>query len=133
MKNNGNNSGFTLIEVLVALMILAIALTAVVLASQNSIRTTNHVKNKLAAHWVAMNVISRIQVGMSAPPTDEQNNGEAHILGKTFDWTAGVDQHGNGFYTRIYVDVTQKDSTIRLEHLIGFIKKRHSGANKSNE
>lgn len=131
MKNNSNNKGFTLIEVLIALMILAIALTAVILASQNSIRNANHIKDKLAAHWVAMNVISRMQVGRLASPTNGNlSRGEAHMLGKTFEWMAGVDQKNNGYYKRIYINVSEKASSIKLEHLIGFINTR---VNKKDE
>jgi len=132
MKNNVNSSaGFTLIEVLIALMILAIALTAVILASQNSIRTTNHLSNKLAAHWVAMNVLSRMQIGLLAPPTKENSShGESQMLGKTFEWTAGIEQETSIYYKRIFINVRKKESMNQLEHLIGFI---NGGSKRNNE
>jgi len=115
------NNGFTLIEVLVALMVLAIAFTAAVLSTQNSIRNTIHIKQNLSAHWVGMNVMSEMQVGVLAPPTESQKaHGEAQQLGKIFEWTAGIDQKGKG-YKRIYINIKEKGKTVRLEHLVGFI------------
>ena len=59
-----NKVGFTLIEVLIALMIIAIALAATVRATNDSIRATIHVRNTTIAHYVAMNVLSQIQMGL---------------------------------------------------------------------
>lgn len=132
MKNHVNNAaGFTLIEVLIALMILAIALTAAIVSSQNSIRTTNHLRNQLAAHWVAMNVLSRMQIGLVAPPSNgSTGHGEAKMLGSTFEWTAGIEREKNIYYKRIYINVRKKGSTSQLEHLIGFVT---LGSKKNNE
>jgi general secretion pathway protein I len=115
------NKGFTLIEVLIALIILAIALTAAVFAVQTSIRNTDRIHDKLSAHWIAMNVISSMQVGLISPPTDSVEDGESTMLNKTYTWTAGIDQKSNGAYERIYVDVSLKETTNQLEHLIGFL------------
>lgn len=119
MKNNG----FTLIEVLIALLILAIALTAAILAVQTSIRSTDRVYDKLRAHWVAMNVISSMQVGLIPPPTDTPQDGESNLLAKNYRWTTGIDQPSNGAYERVYVDVRLSGTSARLVHLIGFLPK----------
>ena len=114
--------GFTLIEVLIALLILAIALMAAMVAMQNGVRTTSHVKDKLSAHWVAMNVMAQMEVGALPLPNDSDEEGESTLLGKTFAWTSGVDQAGDRLYERIYVDVRSKGTSGRLEHLVGFVR-----------
>ena len=117
-----NYRGFTLIEVLIALTILAIALTAVMFSVQVSIKSTNHIRDKLAAHWVAMNIISSIQVGVLPSPTDSFEQGDSEMLNRVFCWKVKIDQSENNYYERVTVDVRLKNASVPLEHLIGFIK-----------
>lgn len=84
-----NKKGFTLIEVLVALMIIAIALAAAVRATNESIRVTRHVRSVTIAHFVAMNVLSEIQIGML--PMSQSGNeihGQTNMLGREWMWSA---------------------------------------------
>jgi prepilin-type N-terminal cleavage/methylation domain-containing protein len=46
------SAAFTLIEVLIALLIITIALGAAVRSVNESVRATTHVRNSVAAHWV---------------------------------------------------------------------------------
>ena len=66
-----NSNAFTLIEVLIALFIIAIALAAAIQATNQSVRATRHVRNTTIAHFVAMNVLSEIQVGLLPVPTGD--------------------------------------------------------------
>lgn len=63
-----NNKGFTLVEVLVALVVLAVALSALIFSSQQATRGATHLVNKTIAHWVAMNIASEIHLGLTTPP-----------------------------------------------------------------
>ncbi|RKZ75928.1 MAG: type II secretion system protein GspI [Gammaproteobacteria bacterium] len=54
--------GFTLLEVLVALAVLAIGLAAVIKVSMENAENTRYLRDKSIAHWVAMNVLTKIQV-----------------------------------------------------------------------
>lgn len=60
-------SGFTLLEVLVALTILAIALAAIIGAASNQALNTTHLRDKTLAHWVAMNRIAEMQLSAEWP------------------------------------------------------------------
>ena len=72
-----------MIEVLVALIIIAVVLTAVILTMRNSVHSTAHVKNKIAAHWVVMNVITSMQVSLlSALPMNQCKKAKAPLLGE---------------------------------------------------
>jgi general secretion pathway protein I len=57
-----NHKAFTLLEVLVALIILATALSAAIQTSTVSIENTRYLRDKTLAHWVAMNVVTDLQV-----------------------------------------------------------------------
>lgn len=56
--------GFTLIEVLLALTIIAIALTALLKSTAQTITNTQRLKEKTISHWVAMQGIAMIQSGL---------------------------------------------------------------------
>ena len=113
--------GFTLIEVLIALVILAIALLAVIKVTQDSINNATHVRNNLIAHWVGMNVISEVQVGLLAMPQDgEVSTGQQMYLGKRWQWRLGFDAASTQpSYRSVYVSVSQAGHP--YAHLIGFI------------
>ncbi len=51
----GTSRGFTLLEVLMALAVLAIALAALVKAAGNNAHNAIYLKEKTLAHWIAMN------------------------------------------------------------------------------
>lgn len=59
---SNNQTGFTLIEILVALAVIAIALGALMKASGSHINSISFLKQKTLAHYVAMNEITRLQV-----------------------------------------------------------------------
>lgn len=105
--------GFTLIEVLIALMIIAIALSAAVRATTESIRTTRHVRNVTIAHFIAMNVISEIQTDML--PLSESNNpvrGKTNMLGQEWTWSATIQSKNQFNLEQIEVKVRLKDRLI---------------------
>lgn len=54
--------GFTLLEVLVALAILAIAMSAVIKVTSENADNASYLRDKTLAHWVAMNVLTEIQI-----------------------------------------------------------------------
>ncbi|MCK4744297.1 MAG: type II secretion system minor pseudopilin GspI [Sulfuriflexus sp.] len=62
--NNSAHSmkGMTLIEVLVALVIIAVALSAAIRSVNAGVANTDYLKQKSFAHWVAMNEIAEQQV-----------------------------------------------------------------------
>ena len=55
-------SGFTLIEILIALAILAVAVAGLVKASGDNVDQAAYLENKVFAHWVAMNELTELQL-----------------------------------------------------------------------
>ena len=68
--------GFTLLEVLVAMTVLAIALASVVKVSSNQSLNTEHLRDKTLAHWVAMNQIAQLQLTQQWPPSGNKTGTE---------------------------------------------------------
>ena len=77
---------FTLVDVLIALMIIAIALTAALRASTESTRATTHVQDVMVAHWVGLTVLSEIQTHIIS--LDDSHQGKTQMLGREFSWSA---------------------------------------------
>ena len=63
MKTN-NSAGFTLIEVLIALIILAIASFVIIRTSQSSIKSSEHLQADIAANIVGQNALAKLQAGL---------------------------------------------------------------------
>lgn len=61
IKLRFNHRGFTLIEILVALSIIAIALGSLIKASGSHTHSASYLKQKTLAHYVAMNEIALLQ------------------------------------------------------------------------
>ena len=79
--------GFTLIEVLVAMAILSIALIAIFRNTNVTIKNAQYIQDKNIAHWVAINVMIRAEVGLiNIPTAGNMMSGEETMLGQTFVW-----------------------------------------------
>lgn len=59
--------GFTLIEVMVALTIIAISLGALLSTSGTQASSAGYLKKKTLAHWVAVNELTQIRIQQEFP------------------------------------------------------------------
>lgn len=57
--------GFTLVEVLVALMIVAMGLAALMVAVSGTARTSGYLRDKTLAQWIALNRLSEVRLNVS--------------------------------------------------------------------
>ncbi|WP_299942881.1 type II secretion system minor pseudopilin GspI [uncultured Microbulbifer sp.] len=64
--------GFTLVEVLVALVIFGVIAASVLQATQRSVRQQRVMEERLAANWVAQQVLSQMRLQTPWPPVGEQ-------------------------------------------------------------
>lgn len=68
--------GFTLLEVMVALAVVAIALAALVRGGSQSAVTAAHLRDKSLAHWVAMNRVAELRLQPQWPAPGESSSDE---------------------------------------------------------
>ncbi len=120
--NLKNHKGFTLIEVLAALAVLAIALSALVLANIENTSTTGHLKEKMVAHWVGMNIMAEVRLGlMDVPLSPKKVIGKVNMADKDWFWEV------SGFTTedkntlKVEVDVGSDEREDSIIHLIGYL------------
>ena len=80
---NKKNKGFTLLEVLVALAVFAVAAIALMRVSESQLQLSARLEDKTFAHWVALNMVSEIQANQDWPDLVEQT-GKVSMAGR--DW-----------------------------------------------
>lgn len=71
-----SQSGFTLLEVLIALGVLSIALGAITQTIGNATSNVAHLRDKTFAHWVAMNQVAELQATQIFPPIGIETGSE---------------------------------------------------------
>ena len=75
------DGGFTLVEVVVALVLVAVAMTTGSLAVQRNAQNLKRVEDKLLAHWVALNAVNSARL---TAPDEESTEQVATMLGQEF-------------------------------------------------
>ncbi|MDB6013181.1 MAG: hypothetical protein JWL65_5431 [Gammaproteobacteria bacterium] len=80
--------GFTLIEVLVALAIVAIGMAAVLGALTSSASTVLYMRDKTLAQWIALNHIAeeRLKVQPGQVPQQGNSDGDVDYAGQKWHW-----------------------------------------------
>jgi general secretion pathway protein I len=96
--------GFTLIEVLIALLILAIALAASARATHLALDSAVEVRQRTLAAWVAENHAAELQArGAFPPPGDTRIDVE--MMSQRFIVRQTVSQTPNAAFRRVRLDV----------------------------
>lgn len=115
------NLGFTLIEVLVALTIAAVALAAVSRSIVQAIDTTAALRDRQLAQWVAQNQLAKIRISRSWPKANT-TRGSARQMGKEWVWQQKVIALPESNFRRIEIEVFKKDNDHRHARLVGFAR-----------
>lgn len=100
--------GFTLIEVLAALVIVALGMLGVIQAVTQTARNGTYLREKTLAHWVALNVITERRL-QPAPPEVSETSDEVEFAGQRWRWTLNVSQTEVESLRRMDVSVRQAD------------------------
>ncbi|MGH8728378.1 MAG: type II secretion system minor pseudopilin GspI, partial [Burkholderiales bacterium] len=99
-----NTRGFTLLEVLVALAILAVALAAAVRATSIAIDSAAELKARLLAGWVAQNRLAE-HIARRSFPSAGENEGSANQANLRFRWREIVSETPNPAFRKIVIAV----------------------------
>jgi general secretion pathway protein I len=82
-------TGFTLIEVLVALAIVAIGMAALLSALSSSADSASYLRDKTFAEWVALNRIEEVRLA-NALPQEGKTDGEVELANRKWKWQQEV-------------------------------------------
>lgn len=119
--------GFTLLEVMVSLLIVALALTSLVKGAAGNVNNANQLRDKTFAQWVAVNKTNEWRAQRLFPPVGK-TMGQQMMGKQEWYWVANVITTENKDIRRVevsvYKDEEKKDKkeqpTIRL---ISFLSK----------
>jgi general secretion pathway protein I len=113
--------GFTLIEILVALAIIAVALAAGMRALAQSTNSATLLKQRTLALWIAQNRLAEAQLA-SAGPAAGAREGEATQAGARFVWRELVSGTPNASFRKIEVTVADPAAPdYALAQLVGYV------------
>ncbi|WP_374243551.1 type II secretion system minor pseudopilin GspI [Zoogloea sp.] len=101
--------GFTLLETLVALAILAIALSAAFRAMGVTTQSSGELRERLIGDWVAENRLAELRA-TGAWPNPGTNEGTADQAGRSYRWREEVKNTANPLFRRVDVAVFGPDS-----------------------
>lgn len=101
--------GFTLIEVLAALVIVALGMLGAIQAVTQTARNGAYLREKTLAHWIALNLITERRLMPSAPDVSESSE-EVEFAGERWRWTLKVTQTEVDSLRRMDVTVRRADA-----------------------
>jgi len=85
MTNSAITRGFTLIEVMLAMAVFAIAGLALLSAASNNARNMGYLEDKMFANWVAANQLVTANLTQTWPPKNNAK-GEVELAGRQWFW-----------------------------------------------
>lgn len=80
-------AGFSLIEVVIALAVIAIAMGALINSTSSATNNTRHLEEKTMAHWVAMNQLAELKLSGQWPGIGKKE-GKATMGDQEWEWIA---------------------------------------------
>ncbi len=117
---NKHISGFTLIEVMVALTIIAISLGALLNTSGAQANSASYLKQKTLAHWVAVNELTQMRIDKEFPDLGDKK-GSTSMANHDWYWIRTTkkteDEDALEVTYTLYAD---KDYEKNLTSLIGY-------------
>jgi len=122
--------GFTLIEVLAALVIVALGMMAAIQAVTQAARNGTYLREKTLAHWIGMNVVTERRL-QGSPPDVAESTGRLEYAGQQWQWGMKVTQTQVASLRRMDVVVRRADAaenTSPLATVSGFYGTAVGGA-----
>lgn len=116
--------GFTLIEILIALTVLAVAMGAIIKAATDYTGGLSHLRDRTMATWVARNVLNEFQLQDEWPSVGERK-GNQEMGHFEWRWLARISLTDEPELRRLDVEVLRPDDDpdSPVSVLSGFLRK----------
>lgn len=114
------SGGFTLIEILVAMAVLAVALTALIKGS--SLHTSNaaYLRDRTLATWVAQNQLVKLQLARTWPSIGKKD-GKVEMAGIEWQWKTETKKSPDPSVRQVILKVGFADKTTTFASLQAFL------------
>jgi general secretion pathway protein I len=119
-----NPRGFTLIEVLVALMVVAMGLAALMTAVSSTARTSGYLRDKTLAQWMALNRLSEVRLNLTNKFGQNTDMGEIYFANRTWHYDTRYFDTSIASMKRVVVRVYAGDAKTKgnpVAESIGFL------------
>lgn len=126
MKTPQGDPGFTLIEVLVAVTVLALAMLAIIRAGSQYTGNQAYLQDRTLATWVARNQLTIFQLEKDWPATGTRSD-EVEMAGRRWRWEAKISPTPDTEVRRVDIRVwhaRDSDEAAPVARLAGFIGKK---------
>lgn len=120
MTRRCRKNGFTLVEVMVALTIVAFSLTAIAASMNQMIDAANSMRERTYASWIAQNKIAELRLA-NVTPEVSSTSGEVEYANTQWTWRAVVSETGIESFFRVDVSVSLAGSDYEIRTVTGFI------------
>ena len=114
-------AGFTLVEILVALAVLAIALSATARSLGGALDTTAALRERILARWVAEDRLAELELRREWPDLDVKE-GDADMGGRAFHWRQETGVTPATRMRRVEVSVFLAGTASPLVKMTGFLE-----------
>jgi|SRR5690606_34345710 len=114
-----NRRGFTLLEVLIALVVVALALLALTRTAGSQVSRFDGLRERTLAGWVAANVLSETRIATPLPAVGKRD-GRARLGNRDWRWSLQVQATDDADMRRLDVQVFAGDATEPSASLTGF-------------
>ena len=108
MNTKSHINGFTLIEVVVAVAVIAFGLSATIKTVSTVTRNTAHLNERVVATWVAQNAMARYELNIDNNASEE-TSGKEEIAGVEWYWKKTLVNTEDPGIQRVEIDVTRDD------------------------
>ena len=120
-RRQAPHAGFTLVEIMVALAIVAVALTTGMRAITQAADSATALKSRTLALWVAQNRLAEAQIA-STTATPGNSSGDELQAGLRFVWRVTTAATPNPAFRRIEIVVAAPDAPdYTLAQLVGYV------------
>ncbi|MGI9309674.1 MAG: type II secretion system minor pseudopilin GspI [Gammaproteobacteria bacterium] len=108
MSNNRAHSGFTLIEVMIAIAIVGLGLMAIITQISQTLSESYYLRDKTVASWIALDRLTEIRLQDELPKIDNSKD-ELDMAGIAWAYNVKVSATDRDDLRRIDIDVSFAD------------------------
>ena len=120
MRCYRHRQGFTLLEVLIALMVISISLVAIAGEMISMLNAANTMQERTYASWIAHNKVTEMRLANIVPEVST-SSGELDYANREWAWRAVVSETGVENLFRVDVSISYPGGDPIMRPITGFI------------